>query len=106
MGTVIILELVVGEKTAAAVDLGEGASADGIMVGKVKALAGDAVFPAGTTAASPSVRTEMVRLVAAVDMATTTVRSGATGLGDAPHLKRGARITTLELSRNRKDYSP
>lgn len=76
------------------------------MVEKVVVSTEDAVFPTATTAASPSVRAAVVRLVAAAVKARTTVRSGATGSGDAVHVKRGARIATVEISSNRNDETP
>lgn len=60
------------------------------------------MFPVATTAASPSVRAAVAKLVAAADTATTMILSGTTGPGDVVHLKRRERITTL----NRKDETP
>lgn len=53
---VMIWGLLGGEETAMAVDLEEGASVDGSMVGKEVASTGDAVFPAAATAVSLSYR--------------------------------------------------
>lgn len=78
---VIIWEMVGGDEIAATVDLEQGVSADCRMAGKVGALTGDAVFSVATTAANPSFRAAVIRLVAAVDTQATTVCSGARGRG-------------------------
>lgn len=106
MVMVIMWNLVGGEEAETTVDLKEGASADGRMVGEMVASTADAVFPAAIIAARPLVRAIFVRLIAAANTVTTTVRSGVTRPGAAAHLMRGSRIVTVETSGNRKDETP